>query len=88
MARRLLAQDGELLLAEDENDTRMTARTLVCEQVRRTWEELTAQRLKMDEKVAADYMARTLTSTNQIDEGRVAWHLLWTSCEWLTTYEP
>lgn len=85
MTRRLLADDGEALLAEGENDLRTTARALLCEQVGRTWEELSAQRLKVDEKAAAEYLARTLTSTNQIGEGRVAWHLLWLPYERLNT---
>lgn len=83
MARRLMADDGAALLAEEvaeepaeseENEVRMTARALVCEQVKRAWEELSAQRLKMNEKLAADYLARTLTATDKIDEGESSSH--------------
>lgn len=79
IARRLLAEDGETLLAEDESDPRMTPRALVCEQVRRAWEELSTQRLRVNEKVAAEQLARTLKSMSQIDEGvhSPLWRILW-----------
>ena len=72
VARRILADDDEalLLLAEDEEDAGLsTARALVCEQVRRAWEEIEARRLRTDEGLAAECFARTLNSANQVDQG-------------------
>ncbi|KAI0341369.1 hypothetical protein BDW22DRAFT_1358876 [Trametopsis cervina] len=68
MARRLLSSNGQALLSEDEADPKTAVRTLVGDQVNRAWEEVSSQRLAVDEKLAAQYMTRTLDSMKQIDE--------------------
>ncbi|KAJ3553232.1 hypothetical protein NM688_g3725 [Phlebia brevispora] len=59
IARRLLGENGAVLLGADASiSQRDGARELVQEQTKRAWEELCSGRLKVEDEVAADSLAK------------------------------
>ena len=69
MVRRLIGEQGKLLLAEGQDDGRQAAQTLVKEQTKRCWEEISSERLKLDQSDAAATIVKTLTALQLIDTG-------------------
>lgn len=67
--RRLNSEQGKPLLVEGQEDGRQAARELVKEQTKRCWEEISSERLKLDQSDAASALTKTFTMLQQIDEG-------------------
>lgn len=70
LARRLCGGKGTLLIGpEATTSPQQGARELVSEQVKHVWEELCSQRLKVEDTVAADILAKFLRNLSSDDEG-------------------
>ena len=69
IVRRLIGEQGKLLLSDDQVDGRETARELIREQIRRCWEELSTERLKLDQSEVARIFTKSFVSLQQLDEG-------------------
>lgn len=69
MVRRLLSEQAAVLLSEGQKDGRQAATELVREQFKRVWEEISSERLKLDENVAATSLSKTLAALHRADEG-------------------
>ncbi|GJE86513.1 hypothetical protein PsYK624_025930 [Phanerochaete sordida] len=78
MVRRLHGEQASALLSESQEDGKQAASELVREQIRRVWEEISSERLKLDEQLAAESLSKTLAALSEIDEGlfRTAWAVL------------
>ncbi|EKM56485.1 uncharacterized protein PHACADRAFT_92839 [Phanerochaete carnosa HHB-10118-sp] len=78
MVRRLRGDQAAVLLSEDQQDGRQAAIDLVREQFKRVWEEISSERLKTDENLAATSLSKTLMALYEADEElfRTAWGVL------------
>ena len=72
MIRRLLGEQAAILLADDQEDGHQAAILLVREQFKRVWEEISSERLKVDENSAAASLSKTLSALHDIDEGVIS----------------